>query len=49
MEQTDIKCPCCKDECLCKEELVSDYQLVTKDNYKLCCECCGFDKVVMQI
>lgn len=47
-EQTNIKCPKC-DDCLCKEEIKSDYQLLTKNNYKLCCQCCGFEKLVLQI
>ena len=48
MEITDIKCPNCK-ECLCKEEIKSDVTFLTKQQYKLRCSCCNFEKIVLQI
>ena len=45
---TDIKCPNCGD-CLYKDEVKSDVKLLTKDNYKLICHCCNFEKLVLQV
>lgn len=47
MELTDIKCPKCSD-CLYRDEIKSDVKFLTKEQYKLKCNCCGFEKIVLQ-